>query len=210
MEKKFYSDIEYNRAKRRSSIILNSLLIVVAIGTASMFVAQQDYLFMGVFLVVACLPIALIPISFKNHPVHGNSIITVTDNEITVMGETARVKDITKIKVLIELPPAKDDREGLEMLKEYKSIHPGYEFYGNLDMIYVGKDGKKRVAYSHVCNVIEALEAMIYVGVKNYSVTYSAKKNTMLSDHDFKNAVYSKKQEDNNKLSKKQKTKQLI
>ena len=210
MEKKFYSDIQYNRAKRRSSIILNSLLIVAAVGTASMFIAQKDYLFMGLFLVLALLPIALIPISFKNHPIHGRSIITVTDKDITVMGETAKIKDVTKIKVLIELPPVSNDLEGIEMLNEYKSIHPGYEFYGNLDMFYVGEGGKKKIVYSHVCNVIEALEDMLYVGVKNYSVTYSVKKNTAISNYDFKNVVANRKQEENNKLSKKQKTKQLI
>ena len=210
MEKKFYSDVEYNRAKRRSSVILNSLLIVVSLGTASIFVGQKNYIFMGLFLLVACLPIALIPISFKNYPIDGRSIITILDKEITVMGQTAKVKDITKIKVLIELPPAKDESEGIKTLNEYKDIHPGYEFYGNLDMFYVGSDGKKKIAYSHVTNVIEALEDMLYVGVKNYSVTYSIKKNTTLSTYDFKNVVANKKQEENNKLSKKQKTKQLI
>ncbi len=210
MEKRFYADLEYNRAKRRSAVILNSLLIVVAIGTASIFIAQKDYAFMAVFLLIALLPAALIPMSFKNYPVDGRSIITVTDKEITVMGQTAKIKEITKIKVLIELPPTKDETECIKTLNEYKTIHPGYEVYGNLDMFYIGADGKRKTSYSHVANVIEALEDILYVGVKNYSVTYSIKKNTALSTYDFKNVVANKKQEENNKLTKKQKTKQLI
>ncbi len=210
MQKDFYSDIAYNREKRRSAVILNSLLVVVALGTASIFVLNKDWLFMGAFLVMALLPIALIPISFKNYPVDGKPVVTVTDKEITVMGQTVKIKDITKIKVLIELPPYKDDRESINKLQEIKSVHPGYEVYGNLDMFYIGQDGKKKTVYSHVTNVIEALELMLYVGVKNYSVTYSCKKNTTLSEFDFKNVVNDKKQVENAKTTKKQKTRQLI
>ncbi len=210
MQKDFYSDIAYNREKRRSAVILNSLLVVVALGTASIFVIDKDWVFMGLFIVIALLPIALIPISFKNYPIHGKPVVTVTDKEITVMGQTVKIKDITKIKVLIELPPCTDDRESIKQLEEMKSVHPGYEVYGNLDMFYIGADGKKKIAYSHVSNVIEALELMLYVGVKNYSVTYSCKKNTTLSVFDFKSVVNDKKQTQNTKTTKKQKTKELI
>ena len=210
MQKDFYSDIAYNREKRRSSVILNSLLVVVALGTASIFVLNKDWLFMGIFIAVSLLPIALIPISFKNYPIHDKPVITVTDKEITVMDQTVKIKNITKIKVLIELPPCKDDRESIKQLEEIKYIHPGYEVYGNLDMFYIGEDGKKKIAYSHVLNVIEALENMLYVGVKNYSVTYCAKKNTTLSEFDFKSVVNNKKQVKNAKITKKQKTKGLI
>ena len=51
---------------------------------------------------------------------------------------------------------------------------------------------------------------MIYVGVKNYSVTYSLKKNTALSEFDFRKVVSQKKQDENNKLTEKQKKRQLI
>ena len=118
--------------------------------------------------------------------------------------------DITKIKVLIELPPCGDDRESVKQLEDAKFIHPGYEVYGNLDMFYIGKDGKKKIAYSHISCVIEALEDMLMVGVKNYSVTYTCKKNTSLSEFDFKKVVNDKKQEEFAKLTKKQKTKDLI
>ena len=210
MEKRFYSDLEYNRTKRRGAVIFGSLGLVVAVGTASIFIAQKDYLFMAVFLIVACLPAALIPLSFKNYPMHGNSIITVGDKDITIMGQNIKVKEITKVKVFIELPNMATDSETIEMLNEYKNVHPGYEFSGNLDVFYIGADGKKKTVYSHVSNVIEALEAMLYIGVKNYSVTYSAKKNNVISTFDFKNLVANQKQEENNKLTKKQKTKQLI
>ena len=210
MQKDFYSDIAYNREKRSSSIILSTLLMLVALGTASIFAIGRDWAYMMVFRVMSLLPIALIPISLKNYPVHGNSIVTVTDKDITVMGETVNIKNITKIKVLIELPPCGSDRESLNQLEEMKFVHPGYEVYGNLDMFYIGKDGKKKIAYSHISNVIEALEDMLMVGVKNYSVTYTCKKNTSLSEFDFKSVVNNKKQEEFAKATKKQKTKQLI
>lgn len=210
MQKDFYSDIAYNREKRRSSIILSSLLTLVALGTASIFILNKDWVYMGVFVAMSLLPIALLPISFKTYPVHGKSIVTVTDKDITVMGETVSIKDITKIKVLIELPPCGDDRESVKQLEDMKFVHPGYEVYGNLDMFYIGKDGKKKTAYSHITNVIEALEDMLLVGVKNYSVTYTCKKNTSISEFDFKTVVNNKKQEEFAKVTKKQKTKGLI
>ena len=210
MKKEFYSDILYNKQKRRSAVTLNLLLVVAMIGTSSIFIVNKDWPFAGLFIIVAFLPIALIPISFKNYPVHGNPIITVTDKEITVMEQTVKIKDITKIKVLIELPPCGNDAESIKTLQEMQSVHPGYEVYGNLDMFYIGSDGKKKIAYSHVSNVIQALEDMLYVGVKNYSVTYSVKKNTMISEFDFKSVVYNKKQEENNRLTEKQKKRQLL
>ena len=210
MKKHYYSDLSYNRQKRRSAVTLNLLLVVAMIGTSSIFIVNKDWLFAGLFIIVAFLPIAMIPISFKNYPVHENPIITVTDKEITVMEQTVRVKDITKIKVLIELPPCGNDGDGVKALQEMQSVHPGYEVYGNLDMFYIGSDGKKKIAYSHVSNVIQALEDMLYVGVKNYSVTYSVKKNTMVSEFDFKSVVYNKKQEENNRLTEKQKKRQLL
>ena len=210
MKKEFYADIMFNKQKRRSAVILNLLLVVISLGTASIFLVNKDWFFGGAFVLIAILPIALIPVSFRNYPIHGNPIITVTDKEITVMNETAKVKDVTKIKVLIELPPCGNDAESLKALEDIKTVHPGYEFYGNLDMFYVGSDGKKKVAYSHVSNVIEALEDIIYVGVKNYSVTYSHKKNTALSEFDFRKVVSQKKQDENHKLTEKQKKRQLI
>ena len=201
MEKRYYSNLSYNRQKRRSAVTLNLLLVVAMLGTSSIFIANKDWLFAGAFILVAFLPIGMIPISFKNYPVHGKPIITVTDKEITVMEQTVKIKEITKIKVLIELPPCANEIEAIKSLQEMKLVHPGYEVYGNLDMFYIGTDGKKKIAYSHVTNVIEALEDMIYVGVKNYSVTYSAKKNTMVSEFDFKGRVFNKKQEEHNCLT---------
>ena len=209
MKKEFYADIIFNKQKRRSAVILNLLLVVISLGTASIFLVNKDWFFGGAFVLIAILPIALIPVTFRNYPINGNPIITVTDKEITVMNETVKIKDVTKIKVLIELPPC-NDAESVKALENIKTVHPGYEIYGNLDMFYVGSDGKKKIAYSHVANVIEALEDMIYVGVKNYSVTYSLKKNTALSEFDFRKVVSQKKQEENNKLTEKQKKRQLI
>ncbi len=210
MKKEFYSDINYNRGKRRSAITLNSLLIVVALGTASIFAINKDWVFTIFFSFFVFLPIAMIPMSFKNYPVHGNPIITIEDKEATVMGQKINIKDITKVKVLIELVPSKLDSENIKMLDQIKSVYPEGEFCGNVDVFYIGEDGKKKTIFSHVDKVFDALDAFLWSGVKNYSVRYTVKKNSVLSDFDFKNRIENIKQEKMNKTSQKQKKRQLI
>ena len=92
MQKDFYSDITYNRQKRRSSVILSSLLTLIALGTASIFVINKDWVYMGVFIAMSLLPIALLPISFKTYPVHGKPIVTVSDN-----GGGVETQELSKI-----------------------------------------------------------------------------------------------------------------
>lgn len=210
MKKEFYSNISYNRNKRRSAVTLNSLLIVVALGTATLFAVKKDPVFTIFFLFFVFLPIAMIPMSFKNYPVHGKPIITLDGNVSVVMGQEIKIKDITKIKVLVELEPSKLDSENIKALNEIKSIYPEGYYCGNFDVFYIGADGKKKQVFSHVENVFDALNAFLYEGVKNYSVTYSAKKNSVLSTYDFKNRIANIKQEENNKTSQKQKKRQLI
>ena len=210
MKKEFYSDLNYNRSKRRSAVVLNSLLLIVALATASIFAAKKDWPITIFFLFFVFLPIAMIPMSFKNYPVHGKPIITIEDAEASVMGQKMEIKKITKIKVLVELVPHKLDSDNLKMLDELKSVYPDVEFCGNLDVFYVGADGKKKMVYSHVDKVFDALDAFLWAGVKNYSVRYTVKKNSVMSDYDFKNRVANIKQEELNKTTQKQKKRQLI
>lgn len=210
MEKIFYADIEYNRQKRRSAITLSTLLIVLMIGTASIFMVKQDWLFSIFFLVFTLVPIFLIPQSFKNYPVHGKPILIIGDKKVTVMGKTVSLKDISSFRSTIALPPSKLDSENLKMLEEFKNVRPHEDFDGDLDIFYVNEKGRKEILFSHIQNVVLAHEALIDLGVKKYSMIFSVKKNTVKSEFDFKSHIANERQAENANTSKKSKTKQLL
>lgn len=210
MIKEFFADIEYNRQKRRSAIILNSLLIVVTWGTASIFIVKKDIIFSLFFLIFSFIPMITIPSAFKNFPVHGKAVLSVLEKEVVVMGLTLKLKDISSFRATITLPPCKTEKENIEILEEFKSQKPHEEFDGDFDIFYVDSKGKKQTAFSHVQNVAGAIEAMIDFGVKNYSLIYSAKKNTVKSTFDFKSDIANRRQAEMNQSNKKGKNKQLL
>ncbi len=96
------------------------------------------------------------------------------------------------------------------MLNEFKAIKPHEEFDGDLDIFYFDAKGKKKTVYSHVKNVAGAIEALVELGVKKYTLTYSAKKQTAVSTFDFKSDIANRRQAEMSKLSKKGKNKQLL
>lgn len=210
MKKEFYSNIPYNRQKRRSAIILNSLLIVLMLGSASMFAGLKDWWFALIFLLFAFLPISILPSAFKNYPIDGKPVLTVEDRSITLMGQTVSIKDVSSFRVIIELPASKLDSENAKTLNSMRTVKPDDEFMGNLDLFYYDSKRKKKMIYSHMEGVVGALESLIEAGIKNYSLSYSIKKNNVKSEFDFKNYISNKKQEEHNKATKKQKSRQLL
>lgn len=210
MKKIFYADLEYNRQKRRSAITLSALLIVVMIGTASIFMVKQDWIFSLTFLVATLLPILLIPQAFKNYPISEKPIFIVGDKEITVMDKTISIKDISSFRSTITLPASKLDSENVKTLEEYRNVRPHEDFDGDLDIFYVDEKGKKQVMFSHIQNVVLAHEALIDMGIKKYSMIFSVKKNTVKSEFDFKSHISNERQKENAQTSKKSKTKQLL
>ncbi len=210
MEKIFYADLEYNRQKRRSAITLSALLIVLMVGTASIFIAQRDWFFSIFFFVFTLIPILLIPQAFKNYPVHGKPILIIGDKEVTAMGKTVSLKDISSFRSTITLPASKLDSENLKMLEEFRNIRPHEDFDGDLDIFYVNEKGKKEILFSHIQNVVLAHEALIDIGIKKYSMIISVKKNTVKSEFDFKTHISNERQAEIASTSKKSKTKQLL
>ncbi len=210
MIKEFFADILYNRQKRRNAIVLNSLLIVLTIGTASIFVARRDWVFSLFFFAFSLIPMITIPSAFKNFPVHGNAVLTVTDKDVSIMGMTIKLSEISSFKAIITLPPCKTEAETREMLEEFKAVKPHEDFDGDLDIFYFDAKGKKRTVYSHVKNVAGAIEALVELGVKKYSLTYSSKKQTVVSTFDFKSDIANRRQAEMAKSNKKGKVKQLI
>ena len=210
MKKIFHANLEYNRQKRRSAITLSALLIVVMIGTASIFMVKQDWIFSLTFLVATLLPILLIPQAFKNYPISEKPILIVGDKEITVMDKTISIKDISSFRSTITLPASKLDSENVKMLEEYRNVRPHEDFDGDLDIFYVDEKGKKQVLFSHIQNVVLAHEALIDMGIKKYSMIFSVKKNMVKSEFDFKSHISNERQKENAQTSKKSKTKQLL
>lgn len=210
MNKEFFADITYNRQKRRSAVVLNSLLLVVAWGTASIFIVKKDVVFSMFFLIFSIIPLITIPSAFKNYPVDGKAVLTVLDKEVNVMGLIIKIKDISSFRATISLPSCKNEQENIKMLEEFRDVKPHEDFDGDVDIFYNNAKGKKQTAYSHVKNVSEAIEALIEAGVKNYSLIYSVKKNTMKSTYDFKTDIANRRQAEMAQASKKAKTKDLI
>ncbi len=210
MEKIFYSDIEYNRQKRRGAVTLSALLIVVMIGTASIFMVRQDFIFSIFFLILTLLPIFIVPAAFKNFPVDGKPVLVIGDKEITAGGKTVSVKDISSFRTTITLPASKLDSENLKMLDEFRNVRPHEDFDGDFDIFYFDEKGRKQGLYVHAQKVVLLHEAFIDLGIKKYSMLFSVKKNVVKSEFDFKSHIANERQMENAQTSKKSKTKQLL
>ena len=211
MKKEFFPNVEYNRKKRVTAITLNGALILASLCIASLFIIKQDIVMSVSFILVGLLPLLVIPQVLKNHPIKSaEPIVTITDKEITVLKETVELKAVTSIKVIVELLPSRLDSENIKILNDMVNVYPGDVYYGNLDIYYVGNDGKTKTLYSHIEGVIGAMETLIELGVKNYTLSYSIKKNAIKSEFDFKGLVQKRASEEAQKSSNKSKTKQLL
>ncbi|MBR6736849.1 MAG: hypothetical protein IKL82_00585 [Clostridia bacterium] len=208
--KNYYANKEYNRKKRTSALTMSILLIFLTVGMATVFIASKDYMFASVFGICALMPIFTIPATFKSYPVHSKPLVTITDKDVTVFSKTVKFSDIKTVKVIIELPSSKLDSENKKLLEDMKSVKPENIYYGNFDVVYTKPDGKVETLYSHVDFVVDALETLVEMGFKNYVLSYSVKKQSVVSTYDFRGEMLKRKQEEQIKTSKKQKIKQLI
>ena len=91
-----------------------------------------------------------------------------------------------------------------------KTTKLGDEWYGNLDIIVKDAKGKNKMLYTHIDNVVDAMLTLIKLGIKNYELSYSLKKNKVVSEYDYRKDVLNEIDQEYNKLSKKDKKKQLI
>ena len=210
MKQLYYANKEYNRKKRSSGLTMSILLIVLTLGMASVFVIAKDYMIAGIFGIVTLLPIFTIPATFKSYPVYDKPLVQITEKDVTVFDKTVKFKDIIKIKVIIELPTSRLDSENKKLLEEMKDVKPENIYYGNFDVVYRKPDGKVDTLYSHVEDVVEALETVVNYGFKDYELSYAIKKQNVISTYDFRGDYLKQKQEQQNSLTKKQKHKQLI
>ena len=209
MKKEFFADVKYSKVKRRNGIILNILLIILALGTASTFAAQKDWLFTAFFVGILILPGIAIPATLRNYPVNDKPVIKFFDDEVKVTDEKLKIKDIIKIRIILELDPKAIDITDLNEIQKLKEIKPDETLGGDVDVFYKDAKGKQRTAFSHVQNAVLAIESFYDIGIKFYEVIYTVNKNNITSEFDYISYIANKRQSENAKISKK-KTKQLI
>lgn len=210
MEKKFYSNLDYNKSKRRSSIILSVLLVICLFGTSSLFFARKEYFFGILFLVPLFIPLMAIPSTFKTFPTSGKPTFIVKDKEIQKGKETFNIKDIVKINITISLPASKLDSENKLTLEKFKKEKPEETFLGDFDIVVKGADNKHKTYYSSIENPIEALTLLLEKGIKHYVLRYTIKKFSVINEFDLKNDIESIKQKEFSNATKKQKNRQLL
>ncbi len=210
MEKNYYPNIEYNKSKKRSGLIFSVLLFVLMAGPTSVFMATKQYEFASFFAVFLLLPFILIPSILKNYPTKNKPIIVIKDKEMFIDKVNAKYKDITLIMVTIELPASKRDSENDALLEKVKTEKPENIYCGNLDVMWKDAKGKKRVLYSHIDNVIDALETLLSLGNKHYEITYTIRKKSVKCEYDIRKHQAVEKEKSLQSTSIKDRKKQLI
>ena len=211
MKKEYFLNLDYNRRKRRSTLTL-SLILVLMIGCmASIFISMQDYVFALVFSAFLILPIYAIPSGFKNYPLHNKPVVKIGDGEIVINDKLFSVKDVSKLIIIVELPSSKIASKDIELLNKLKVEYPTDDYFGTFDVVYYDVKGKRQTEYCAIDHVIDALYTMIDNGFKNYELKFTIKKNTVINECDLKKRKEEVLEDTSlKKISKKQRTRQLI
>ena len=210
MKKVFVSNIEYNRTKKRNGIILTILLFLGVGGLAVTFFTKESYDLATIMCSFLLFPIVLFPSIFKMYPTDGRAILTITDTAVTVGKETYKLKDVTKFRVIIELPSSRIDSENLALLEEMKTAKLEDVWCGNLDIIVKDGNGKAKVLYTHIDQVVDGMNTLLKLGIKNYELSFSLRNNKVVSEYDFRKDVLSEIDKSQVKTSKKSNKKQLM
>ena len=114
-----------------------------------------------------------------------------------------------RLNVIITLPSTKNDVKDRQILENLKKEYPTEDCYGTFDIVYLDSKGKRQVEYSTIDLAISALKDAVSIGVKNYSLKYTIKKNTVLNECDLKKEPV--KEEDKlEKVSQKNRKRQLL
>lgn len=211
MRKEYFVNIEYNKKKRRSAIVLGVILTMLLLIMSATFAVNGDYLFAIVFLLFLIVPIISIPSGFKNYPVHNKPIVVIENDTVTANDKTFKLKEIKKVVAIIELPSSKIDKEDLETLDYLRTSMPEDNFYGTFDIYYQGSKKKTEIEYTTIDHVVDALYAVAETGFKAYKLKFTIKKNTVVNECDLKKRKELLAKEDPlDKVSKKQRNRQLL
>lgn len=210
MEKIYKSNLQYNSTKKRNSIVLCVLLFIGILGLMSVFIALNSVDFILMTSAFLLFPIIMFPSIFMQYPTDDRQIIKITDKEITVRKETFKLKDVCSFRVIIEVHYTHSEEENQKLLNDLKTTKLNDEWYGNLDLIVKDERGKKKMLYTHIDHVIDAMTTLIKLGIKNYELSFSQKKNKAVSEYDYRQDILDENNAKYNSLSKSEKRKQLM
>ena len=91
-----------------------------------------------------------------------------------------------------------------------QTAKPEDVYYGTFDITTRDAQGKIKIIYGNIDNLISAIETAYEAGVKHVVLTYAIKKLTAESKYDFKGELAKVKEKEFQTASKKSKTKHLI
>ncbi len=210
MKKEYFANIEYNRQKRRKALTLSLIAFILFGGMASVFFATKTYIIGAMFLLGLIIPITALPSAFKNHPIKNEPIITFDGDSIILDKVTLKIKEISSIKVTIDLPPYEVTRLDFDAIEELKNRKPEDLYFGAFDIFVKNEKKNIKPYYTTIDHVIDALETAISLGLKKYAIFFVIKNNAIKSNYDMISLVKEKQKEEFSKSSKQSKTRQLI
>ena len=213
----FYPDIEFNKSERKKTIILCGVLLFFLCGMGIAIIAGglQDagnpaaWLPGVLMITLFVMVIAMMPSAFKQYPVKKVPLVTLTQREITINGETFKQSDVKEVRLTITLGSVGNKAENEKFLDSILDKEPEKGMTGNLDFAVPGPKGKIKTVYTTIENGYEALVTLYQAGYKHYSIVYSMKKLAKKSTYDLGQT----KTEDGkslSSLSKKERLKQLF
>lgn len=209
--KQFFPDIAYSKKKRRQSLGLFAVLILLIGGFAAYLFVEGQQLLAGVMLIFLVIPLATIPSTFMNYPTKNVPLLEVNGSRIKIRGDKKEYKgsEILAVSVIIDLPDYKGTaEERAAELKRIAAIKPTEPVLGTCDLIVKNEKGKEETKYNIVSDCIGALDALLQAGVKKYRIVYCMKKlNTPAS---YAMIAPSEKGKDLEELSEKERMNQLI
>ena len=210
MKKEYFANLEYNRLKRRKALTLSIIAFLLFSGTASVFFASGSPIIGAMFLLGLIVPITALPSAFKNHPIKNEPIVTFDNDLVIFKNKTLNVKEISSIKVTIDVPSYEVSKLDFNTIEEIKNRKPEDKHFGCFDVFYKNEKNQTSVIYTNIDGVIGALETALGLGVKKYAIFFAVKNNSIKSNYDMISLVKQKKQEEFSKTSKQTKTRQLI
>ena len=210
MKKEYFANLDYNRLKRRKALTLGLIAFILFSGTASVFFASQNYIVGAMFTLGLIIPITSVPSAFKAHPIKNEPIITFDGDLVIFKNKTLNVKDISSIKVTIDIPSYEISKLDFEAIEELKNRKPENIYYGCFDVFYKNEKKQTNVVYNNIDMVIDALETAIRLGVKKYAIFFVAKSNAIKSNYDMISLVKEKQKQEFDNASKQTKKRQLI
>lgn len=204
---KFYPNKAYNHRKRIKYFVMFAVLATLMLMMDAWFIASEFYfgLLLNAILIAF---IALIPKTLKENPVDDKPILELSPTQVKVGGKVIDKSNVLWVKAIVYLGSVGNPIENREFLIECASGKPLEGMLGSFEVAYQ-EGGKNKSEFAIFDNVCEALLQFVAEGKVEYRLGYSLGKEYRVSTYNLKEALVEKPPE-GEKLSSKQKIKQLI